>query len=142
MSKAYITKALRQKVAAQARYRCGYCLTSERIVGVDMDIEHIVPEARGGETDEGNLWLACARCNEHKSDRIEAADPQTGELVPLYHPRQQDWADHFVWSPGGDRILGLTPTGRATVVALRLNREKLVEARREWVRVGWHPPKE
>lgn len=142
MSKAYISKALRRRVAAQARHRCGYCLTPERIVGMEMDVDHIIPEAQGGRTEEANLWLACTRCNEHKSDRVEAPDPQTGEMAPLFHPRQQQWPEHFVWTPEGDRIFGLTPTGRATVAALQLNRDKLVEARREWVSVGWHPPKD
>jgi ribosomal protein L34E len=37
MSEAYIPNALRQRVAAQARHRCGYCLTSEAIVGTPME---------------------------------------------------------------------------------------------------------
>jgi hypothetical protein len=74
--------------------------------------------------------------------RVEASDPLTGEIVPLFHPRQQQWGEHFAWSPEGDRILGLTPTGRATVAALHLNRDKLVEARQTWVAVGLHPPKD
>ena len=142
MSKAYISKALRRRVADQARHRCGYCLTPERIVGMEMDVDHIIPEALGGRTEEANLWLACTRCNEHKSDRMEAPDPQTGERVSLFHPRQQRWHEHFAWSPEGDHILGLSPTGRATVAALQLNREMLVEARRTWVAVGLHPPKD
>lgn len=101
MSKTYIPKALRRRVATQARYRCGYCLTPERIVGMEMEVDHIIPEARGGRTEEANLWLACSPCNEHKSDRVEAPDPQTGELVPLFHPRQQRWTEHFAWSKDG-----------------------------------------
>jgi hypothetical protein len=34
MSSIYIPQALRQQVAEQSRYRCGYCLTSEAIVGI------------------------------------------------------------------------------------------------------------
>jgi hypothetical protein len=45
------------------------------------------------------------------------------------------------WTEQGDRIIGLTPTGRATVVTLNLNRPALVKARQLWVTVGWHPPK-
>jgi hypothetical protein len=61
-------------------------------------------------------------------------------MSPLYDPRRQVWADHFVWSSDGERIIALTSTGRATVVALQLNRAPLVIARRAWVSVGWHPP--
>jgi len=42
--------------------------------------------------------------------------------------------------PGWAIIVGLTPVGRATVEALRLNNEIAVEVRRNWVLVGWHPP--
>jgi hypothetical protein len=34
MTAAYIPKYLRERVAEQARYRCGYCLNSEQIVGL------------------------------------------------------------------------------------------------------------
>jgi len=63
----------------------------------------------------------------------------TGELVPLFHPRQQQWFEHFVWDEAGVSILGLTPVGRATVTALNMNNEVISEARRNWVRLGWRP---
>jgi hypothetical protein len=37
MSRSYVPKVLREKVAAQARHRCGYCLTAEAIVGTPME---------------------------------------------------------------------------------------------------------
>ncbi len=58
MSDAYIPKALRETVVAQAHHRCGYCLTSEAIVGTPMEIDHLIPQSLGGLTDEDNLWLA------------------------------------------------------------------------------------
>jgi 5-methylcytosine-specific restriction endonuclease McrA len=142
MSRTYVPKALRERVAAQAKYRCGYCLTSTRITGIAMEIEHINPEAMGGPTVEDNLWLACTACNLHKSDRVVAADPDTGEVVHLYDPRHQNWREHFKWSNAGDLIIGLTATGRATVKALHLNRRDLALARLNWVSAGWHPPAE
>jgi 5-methylcytosine-specific restriction endonuclease McrA len=38
-----------------------------------LEIEHIIPLARGGSDDEGNLWLACPICNGHKSDKIDGS---------------------------------------------------------------------
>lgn len=140
MKKAHIPKALRDRVAAQAKYRCGYCLTQEEITGAPMEVDHIIPEAAGGKTVEENLWLACKMCNEYKGDRLVGFDEQTSEIVPLFHPRQQRWAEHFDWSVQEDEIIGLTPTGRATVAVLNLNRFLLVRARRRWVAAGWHPP--
>jgi hypothetical protein len=140
VSKVYISRALRELVLQQARYRCGYCLTQEAIVGTPMEIDHIIPESLGGQTEEANLWLACSLCNDHKSDRIAAIDPETGEFVRLFDPRRQDWHEHFAWNPSSEQILGLTATGRATVIALNLNRPSLVRSRRFWVVAGWHPP--
>ena len=140
MSRAHVPQALRERVAAQARHRCGYCLTSEAIVGTPMEIDHLIPQSLGGPTDEENLWLACSLCNDHKGDRIAALDPVTGEIVRLFNPRHQVWREHFTWTADGTHIVGLTSVGRATVVALNLNRPSLVKARRAWVAVGWHPP--
>jgi hypothetical protein len=63
-------------------------------------------------------------------------------LVPLFNPRQQRWDEHFAWSEDSLRITGLTPVGRATVEALQLNREGLVNMRRVLYAVGEHPPQE
>ena len=142
MSRTYIAKALRERVSTAARHRCGYCLTSEHIVGAPMEIDHIVPESLGGRTDEDNLWLACPRCNEHKADRVTALDPDSGLVVRLFDPRHERWNEHFTWTDEGDHVVGRSPTGRATVVALQLNRPELVRARRRWVAVGWHPPED
>lgn len=140
MSDTYVPHALRERVSAQAQYRCGYCLTSEAIVGAPMEIEHLTPEMLDGETVEDNLWLACTLCNRHKGERIAALDPITAQFVRLFDPRHQKWSEHFVWSNAGESIIGLTPTGRATVMALQLNRSSLVRSRRLWVSAGWWPP--
>ncbi len=105
-----------------------------------MDIEHLTPTSLGGLTVEANLWPACSRCNTHKGDRVAAQDPTNGEWIPFFNPRTQTWAEHFEWVDAATRIAGKTATGRATVVALHLNRLPLVNARRVWVSVGWHPP--
>lgn len=127
---AAVPRALRNHIAAQANYRCGYCRSDERNIGVLMEVDHIVPRSLGGPTEESNLRLACSPCNRNKSDRIAAPDPATGERGRLFDPRGQIWTEHFAWSANGERIAGLTPTGRATVAALRLNRHSLVRARR------------
>jgi len=142
MSRSHIGRALREQVTRDARRRCGYCLTSARITGTPMEVDHIIPESLGGLAVRENLWLACSMCNDHKGNRIAAADPRTGEEVRIFDPRRQLWGDHFDWSTEGDVIIGKTPTGRATIAAVRLNRAELVEARRGWVSAGWHPPED
>jgi len=105
-----------------------------------MEIEHIIPLAAGGSSDVSNLWLACPLCNGYKSTQTHAYDPITDTPVTLFHPRQQQWGDHFSWSADGTEIVGQTAIGRATVIALKLNNEHLTRARRRWVLAGWHPP--
>ncbi len=105
-------------------------------------VEHIIPRSQGGRTTLDNLALACQGCNNHKYTKVKGNDSITGDLVPLYHPRQQRWRDHFAWNEDFTLIIGLTPTGRATVEALRLNREGLVNLRRILYTMGEHPPAE
>ena len=141
-SKTSIAPELRRQVAQDAKYRCGYCLTPQRIIGRPMVIDHLAPESRGAPTVRENLWLACRRCNEFKGARTHAVDPLTGETVALFDPRTQSWTVHFAWSEDGTEIIGLTAIGRATVAALRLNNEMIVASRSLWVQAGWHPPAE
>jgi hypothetical protein len=140
MTRTYIPRAIRERVWAQAKGRCGYCLSREIVTGLPLEIEHIIPQARGGTTNEDNLWLACGQCNNRKGKRLFGIDPVTGARVRLFDPRRQVWSDHFAWTAGGILIEGMTATGRATVFALHLNRSLLVDARRAWVAAGWHPP--
>ena len=108
-----------------------------------LEIEHIIPVALGGTDDETNLWLACPRCNSHKSDKISAADPATGRGVPPFNPRTQRWSEHFAPIVGGLSLAGLTATGRATVAALHLNDEPIaLTVRGYWIAAGWHLPQD
>jgi hypothetical protein len=103
-------------------------------------IEHILPKSAGGNDERENLAASCYRCNEFKGAKTHAIDPQTGELVALFHPRRQCWSDHFDWVNGGTHVAGTTATGRATVIALRLNNEYITAARFLWIENNWHPP--
>ena len=140
MSGVYVSKVLCRKVATQARHRCGFCLSAEELTGIPCDVDHIIPVSEGGQTVEENLWLVCSPCNHRKSDRTLVNDPLTRKVVRLFNPRNDDWTDHFVWAADGLLLVGTTAIGRATVAALQLNRERLMNARRRWIQGGWHPP--
>ncbi len=135
-----ISEKLRQQVIVQADYRCEYCKTSSRLTGIPLVMEHILPRSLGGMDDRENLAASCYRCNEFKGAKTHAVDPETGQLVTLFNPRSQTWTDHFTWVNGGTHIAGMTPTAQATVRALRLNNENIIEARAIWIEAGWHPP--
>ncbi|MFZ1756009.1 MAG: HNH endonuclease signature motif containing protein [Caldilineaceae bacterium] len=132
--------ALYYRLLEEAGPCCGYCRTCALVIGQPLTIEHIIAIAKGGTSDILNLWLSCRRCNQFKGVQIEAVDPESGIVTPLFNPRTQRWQEHFAWSADATQIIGLSPIGRATVVALRLNNDDIVSARQLWVSVGWHPP--
>lgn len=141
MVQVYIPVDVQRQVRAAARKRCGYCLSPQHLVMARLEIEHLIPRSKGGSDEEANLWLSCPICNRAKAEQTEAVDPETGQTVPLFNPRTQAWFDHFCWTPDGLRIVGLTPTGRATVAALHLSDDPdVLEVRSWWVLAGWHPP--
>ena len=102
-----------------------------------MHVEHIVPNY-GNSLD--NLCLACASCNLSKATATVAIDPETQATVALFNSRIQIWLEHFKWDEDAIRIVGQTPTGRATIIRLKMNQDRLIRARRNWVRSGNHPP--
>jgi hypothetical protein len=104
-----------------------------------LEIEHLRPTAKGGSDTETNLWLACRLCNGTKGVQTEALDPLTRRTVSLFNPRAQVWSEHFRWKDAGVMVVGKTACGRATVHALQLNNEILVNVRRRWAAVGWFP---
>ena len=142
MSSRSIPESVRRRVRKAAKNRCGYCLSPQKLVVGKLHIEHIKPSAKGGTDEESNLWLACSPCNLSKGAKISEIDPLSGRKDKLFSPRKQNWYRHFRWASDGARIIGLTPTGRATVVALSPNDKDTIEPRLIWAEVGLYPPKE
>jgi hypothetical protein len=131
---------VRRLVEARAHDCCEYCRSQARYATQSFSVEHILARARGGETTVENLALACQGCNSHKYDKVQAPDPVTGQPVPLFHPRRMQWEERFAWSGDFTRMVGISPTGRATIEALSLNRPGVVNLRRVLYRHGEHPP--
>ncbi len=137
MARIYIPKDVEHRVRTAARNRCGYCLSPQHLVMARLETEHIIPVSKNGSNDEFSLWLACPLCNRHKGNKTKAADPETDQTVPLFNPRTQVWSEHFRRSEDGLRIIGQTPTGRATVKILRLSDDPdALEVRSYWVLAG------
>ena len=135
-----INDALRKQIRAEAGRKCGYCLSLQKYVLGVLEIDHIIPQAKGGTDDPNNLWLACRLCNGYKGVQTTALDPKTAKNTRLFNPRHQKWSQHFQWSSNGTQIEGKTAIGRATVNALQLNNFIAVTVREQWVQAGWHPP--
>lgn len=142
MSESRVTAQQKKAVAERAKGCCEYCISQARFAIQSFSVEHIIPRSLDGETTLNNLALSCQGCNNHKYNKTEGRDPVSGDVVQFYHPRQQLWSEHLAWNEDFTLLIGLTPTGRATVEALQLNREGVVNLRRVLYTMGEHPPSE
>ena len=140
MSKSKIPKHIRSIVAKRAKWNCEYCVSQERFAPQPFTVDHFDPESNGGDSDLNNLVYCCQGCNGAKSDKTRLLDPVIKNYVSLFNPRKQRWNDHFAWDDEFSHIIGLTPEGRVTVIALQLNRRILIELRKFLHSVGEHPP--
>lgn len=120
--------AVREIVRQRADARCEYCRLRQQHLPLErLWIEHIIPKQHEGDDDPSNLAMSCARCNRHRGPNLSGVDPDTGEIVQVFDPRRQTWHEHFSYH--GPVIVGVTPTGRATVRLLDMNAEKRVRLR-------------
>jgi hypothetical protein len=133
-----IPASLHRLVIQKADNRCEYCGLSQLGQAATFHIDHVVPVVAGGSTTAGNLALACVSCSLSKGARQDIEDPETSKTVTIFNPRQQTWKEHFSWR--GVEVVGLTAVGRATVNALKLNREIIRAIRVEEEFFGRHPP--
>jgi len=137
MSRTYVPAALRRAVLERADGHCEYCLYPQTFAFLAFEIEHVVAEKHGGATIADNLALACFYCNRFKGSDPGSFDPETGHLVPFYHPRRQRWADHF--RVEGARIVPLTPEGRVTGAILHFNSADRIVERQQLLDAGAYP---
>jgi len=130
--------ARRAEVSARAGHRCEYCHLPTRGQVATFPIDHIIPRHAGGTTALDNLALTCPHCNAHKWTAVQEPDPDTGQPVRLFHPRQDAWDDHFEWT-GDGTLSARTSIGRATVAALRINAPDMIELRTLLAELGLFP---
>ena len=135
----YIAISLQGQIRKQFCDRCAYCQSSEALMAVTFEIEHIIPKAAGGVSILENLCLACPPCNRNKASRQEGIDLETSSPVRFFHPQTDRWSEHFQWSPSSTELLSLTPIAKVTIAALQMNCPQLINARALWVEVDRHP---
>ena len=123
-----------QLVRQRAAHRCEYCRMPQQWSALRFHIEHIVAEQHRGSDDPENLALACPECNYHKGTNLSGIDPDSGKLTHLFHPRRDQWENHFVRD--GARIVGRTPVGRTTVWLLGMNSGDRLRWRELLLRLG------
>jgi hypothetical protein len=134
----YIPVALARQTVERAGNRCEYCGLSQIGQEATFHVDHVVPVAANGPTVLENLALACVSCSLRKGAKHTATDPDTNADVSLFNPRKARWSEYFRWDRY--RVVGLTPTGRATAAALEMNRLLILAIREEEEARGRHPP--
>lgn len=71
--RALMTKKLRESIKARDNYTCCNCGNSIHVEpNLLLEIDHIIPVAKGGQTVVDNLQTLCWKCNRAKSDKIVA----------------------------------------------------------------------
>ena len=140
MARVYVSAEKRRRVIARAQNRCEYCLSRADFATETFVIDHVCPLSLGGSNELENLALACSGCNGRKYNKLEDFDPITGQLAPIFNPRQQTWRDHFAWNENFTLVIGLTAIGRATLNALDMNRKGIINIRIALYTIGKHPP--
>ena len=137
MSKNFLPASLRRLVEERAHGRCEYCLIHADHALLPHEPDHIIARQHGGVTTSDNLAFACFDCNRLKGPNVASIDPETGEIVPIMHPRRDRWKNHFRLEEA--RILPITAVGRATANLLRLNMPERLRLREALSRSGAYP---
>jgi HNH endonuclease len=133
-------KNIRTLVSKRAFWCCEYCKSPDFCSPSPFNVEHIESTVQGGTDTIDNLAWSCGGCNGHKGIAQESTDPESEEVVPLYHPRRDRWEEHFSWSADGLTIQPQTATGRVTVARLQLNRDEVLALRHLLILGKQHPP--
>ncbi|MFK7980196.1 MAG: HNH endonuclease [Saprospiraceae bacterium] len=139
MPKIYLPKEIRNALEKLANGCCEYCKCLEDYVPGRHSNEHIIPTSRGGSNKLENLARACGACNGSKYIATTAIDSKSNKIVPLFHPRKDNWHSHFKWSDDLLKMEGLTSIGRATINRLKTNRKEIMNLRSVLIGHG-HPP--
>jgi hypothetical protein len=121
-------RALEAEVIRRGNGRCEYCHFPLAAAELPFHIDHIIAEKHKGPTTSANLAWGCFSCNMRKGPNIAGIDPLTGSLTRLFHPRTDNWDEHFSWD--GDMLRGLTAVGRTTIEVLGINDPDSVTVRR------------
>lgn len=125
---------VRRLVAERANFCCEYCLIPESQVFIPHQIDHVIAQKHGGDSTLNNLAYSCALCNKRKGSDLASVDPETDQVIRLFHPRRDVWAEHFRLDDA--RIEPLTAIGRTTIRLLQLNRPQLLIEREYLLLLG------
>ena len=127
--------ATRELVSVRAAGRCEYCHLPQDVDLLPFQIDHIVSIKHGGTTNADNLAFSCIICNRNKGSDLGTFLDNTNELIRFFHPRKDEWSEHF--SFGKDGVISpLTTIGAATLKILQFNHPDSIIERKLLIAVG------
>lgn len=71
-----------ENIYIRDRYTCQYC--ARKLKGSELELEHVIPQSRGGKRTFDNIVASCSPCNAKKADRT----PEEAGMKLLRPPRQ------------------------------------------------------
>ncbi len=78
-------KFTRRNIYEHYGYHCCYC--GRKFPSSELNLDHVVPRSRGGQTDWSNIVTSCIPCNLKKSDRL----PGEAGVKLLIPPSRPKW---------------------------------------------------
>ena len=81
-----VVKLTRREVFARDNYTCQYCC--RRFNSRELNIDHVMPISRGGETSWKNVVLSCMPCNHRKRNRT----PTEARMRLVRQPFEPNWS--------------------------------------------------
>jgi hypothetical protein len=134
--------SLRDLVLRRAQSRCEYCRIAQEVDPLPFQIDHVIARQHDGPTAAGRGSMplrfggccGCSFCNKHKGSDLTSIDPESGNIVRLFNPRSDRWAEYFRIE--NDEIRPQSAIGRVTVRLLQMNTSERCLERRLLLRTG------
>ncbi|MEM6279823.1 MAG: HNH endonuclease [Verrucomicrobiota bacterium] len=82
-------KFCRQTVFERDKFTCQYC--GKQFENHELNLDHVIPREKGGETTWENVVCSCIRCNTRKANKL----PAQANMLPLNEPRKPRWRPFF-----------------------------------------------
>ena len=82
-------KFSRQNIFQRDAYTCQYC--GNRFETRNLNLDHVVPRDKGGQTTWDNVVCSCIRCNTRKGNKL----PAEARMFPMREPRAPKWRPFF-----------------------------------------------
>lgn len=78
-------KFSRENVFQRDSYMCQYC--GKNFESRDLNLDHVIPRDKGGQTVWENVVCSCIRCNTKKGNKL----PREAGMVPMNAPKPPRW---------------------------------------------------